>query len=361
MARCFRDPVAALNDLLDVAERQPDRTRNLIYPDYQSMTSDTERADFHRVIEEAEAVLAVTVRRDRRAGPADIRFVSLADPPLLARFLRRVPATDKAATAIATLRQQVEPLPDWIAVILSDIAKAWAVRAEPYPGLAPDDVSTAAKFLRVLVAIDRGDHLFGWDMRTFSRRTCGDSKAVEAGMARLARALRVRFGLPDAKPREVLAALGIEKFPWPVLIRGCLALPCGTVMSARPYLGLPPEWASTFQILLPAGYVLTVENLASFNRHAREVDDDGVVVFSGGFPSRAVLAAIKRLDRLLPAAVPFFHWGDTDWHGRLIFEHIGRAIERPLHMHLMDGVASEQEETDPCPPAIDGFGGQAQA
>ena len=48
MARKFRDAAAALDDLLDAAEREPGRTRNLVYPDYQAMTKDAERQAFHR-------------------------------------------------------------------------------------------------------------------------------------------------------------------------------------------------------------------------------------------------------------------------------------------------------------------------
>jgi len=93
-----------------------------------------------------------------------------------------------------------------------------------------------------------------------------------------------------------------------------------------------------------------VENLASFNRHCREIDDDGAVVFSGGFPSRAVMAAICRLDTLLPDTVPFFHWGDGDRYGHLIFEYISKSLDRTLRMHLMDDVVSEQEENNPLSP-----------
>jgi hypothetical protein len=107
--------------------------------------------------------------------------------------------------------------------------------------------------------------------------------------------------------------------------------------------------------LTPLGevpYVLTVENLASFNRHAREVDDGGVIVFSGGFPLRAVLRAVKHLDDVLSSAVPFFHWGDTDRHGFLICDHIRAAIGRPLMKHLMEQLEAEQEEIDPASPGL---------
>ena len=241
MARRFRDAVAALNDLLDAAERQPDRSRNLVYPDYQAMKSDSERETFHRTVAGAEAAGAVTIRRKKYAGPADINFISLADAACLALWLRRVPVDVSTERAVAELRRRVGAVPEWIDAIIGEIAAAWVVQRAPYPGLEPRDVPAAAKFLLILAAIDRGDHARGWDMRTFSRRACGDSKAVEAGTARLERVLRARLNLPWTRHGEVLTALGIEKFPWPVLIRGALRLPGGAEIDARPYCGLPPE------------------------------------------------------------------------------------------------------------------------
>lgn len=350
MARKFSDAVAALDYLLEVSERNPGQTRILAYPDYHGMESEEERLTFHRVVAAAETAQAVTVKRDRHAGPADIRFVALADTARLATHLRRTPAVVEAAQALGQLRRDAGPLPDWVAAILDEIAEAWATRREPYPGLSPGDLPTAVKFLHILAAVERGDHLNGWDMRTFSRKACGDSKAVEAGMARLARVLRSRFALPDVTPRDVLAALGIEKFPQPILIRARLRLPDGSEVNGRPYIGLPPEWAADAMPLGDVPYVLTIENLASFNRHAREIDDSGLIVFSGGFPSRAALAAIRHLDAVLTPVVPFFHWGDTDRHGFLIHAHIAASIGRPLAKHQMERDGIEQEECDPVSP-----------
>lgn len=188
-------------------------------------------------------------------------------------------------------------------------------------------------------------------MRTFSNYACGDSKVVERSMTHLAQALRRRFDLSAVKPRDVLSSLGIEKFLQPVLLRGYVELPQGAQVMAHPYLGLPPDWADEFRLVQPPSYVLVIENLASFNRHAREVLDGGALVFSGGFPSRATLTAIRRLDATLPVDVPFFHWDDTDPHGFLIHRHIAAALGRRLETHMMeDADGAELEKYDPRAP-----------
>lgn len=335
MAKRFRDAVGALEHMLATIEREPGRTVVRVHPDYDGMRTGEELERFKRVMTAAERAGAVHIALERRpSGPASIRSVTLADATKLAAHLGRVPATDEAARAIDALRQLTGPLPAWVSEIVDEIAAAWAIRREGYPGLEPGDVAAAASFVRLLCAVDRGEHV-GVDMRTFSRRACGDSKAAEQGLPRLARALRKRFDLPDAPPREALAAFGIEKFPQPVLLRGSLRLSGGARLDGRPYVGVPPEWLDTLAVAGQPEYFLVIENLASFNRYVREVEDAGIILYSGGFPALAALKAIRRMDALLPANVPFFHWGDVDADGVRILQHIARSIGRPLRPHLM--------------------------
>ena len=355
MVMRFRDGLEALRSMLDRVEQSPGMTQCRAHPDYQGMKTETEREAFHQVMEAAEAAGAIALPRDPRNAPADIRFAQVLDAGRLAGFLGRVPAKTEADAAIGRLRGCAGDLPDWAEALIADIAAGWRVRREPFPGLPVNDVEAARRFLSILAAIDREDHLRSPDMRTFSRKACGASKAVERSMTGLSRVLRLRFDIPVTKPREVLAALGIEKFPQPVLIRGPLVIGNGIAVNATPYLGIPPDWVETFGLGGWVPYVLVVENLASFNRHCREVDDSGVVLFSGGFPSRAVMAAIRRLDHLLPGAVPFYHWGDGDYHGQLIFQHIGKGLSRTLRPHLADAAITEQEETDPRSPIAESY------
>lgn len=335
MAKRFQDAVGALEHMLTTIEREPERAVIRVYPDYDHMRTSEELERFGRIMAAAEKAGAVSIVLERRpSGPASIRAVVLADAAKLAAHLGRETAASEAARAIAALRQITGPLPAWVDDVVDDIAAAWPIRREGYPGLVPGDVATAARFIRLLCAVDRGEHI-GVDMRTFSRRACGDSKAAEQGLPRLARALRKRFDLPDAPPREALAAFGIEKFPQPVLLRGSLCLSGGVRLDGRPYVGVPPEWLDTVTVDGQPDYFLVIENLASFNRHVREVDDAGIILYSGGFPALAVLKAIRRMDALLPADVPFFHWGDVDADGVRILQHIARSINRPLRPHLM--------------------------
>ena len=83
-------------------------------------------------------------------------------------------------------------------------------------------------------------------------------------------------------------------------------------------------------------YLLTIENLASFQRHVREIEDDGIVIYSAGFPSPALTHVLNWLDNTLPDSCPCFHWGDRDIGGIRIFSHVEKSL--PAHRvlpHLM--------------------------
>nr|WP_249788621.1 Wadjet anti-phage system protein JetD domain-containing protein [Bradyrhizobium sp. G127] len=102
------------------------------------------------------------------------------------------------------------------------------------------------------------------------------------------------------------------------------------------YVGLPPEQAPAIE---PAGAIrsiLTIENLASFNRHVREaLQVDDVVVYTGGFPSRAVAAALVAISRW-PGISRIHHWGDIDEGGLRIALHLTSLVSIPVLPHLMN-------------------------
>ena len=79
---------------------------------------------------------------------------------------------------------------------------------------------------------------------------------------------------PAGRPREALAALGLDRFGPPLLIAGPLALSGVALPLALAYLGLPatPAALETLSFTRPPTHLLTIENFASFNRHVLEAD-----------------------------------------------------------------------------------------
>ncbi len=340
--RRFADPAALLSWMLDICESQPGRRSAVIaHPDYEAMDSHAAQQAFDEALARAAATGAVTV--ERGSGPLDrheIARVRLIDPDRLYRHLGREPAASRAARAVQELHTLVAGREPAIAAIPDELAAGWARLGAPF-GIAPFDRDTAGSFLRLLCGWLDGLHQ-DVDQRTFCRRAAGDSKALERkGQAgRVAQVLGRLNGLEDADPTALLEELGIRKFPAPICLRGPVVIEAegGPVdlTSLRPYAALAPEQVEALSCRAAPAYLLSIENFASFNRQAREIADDGLILYCGGFPSRAVQALVARLEAVLPPAVPFFHWGDIDPWGLRIFRCLEAALERPLHPHLMD-------------------------
>lgn len=322
-----------LHGLLDQLERNPDRRRlpSNKLPDREWRAAEWEETE--RYLKEAVAAGAIQLRYGRRELSHIIERITIVDPPLLYAFLGRVPVTDQASSAVgrltAALGETVDPC---VRKAISGMGEAWARQKTAF-GLTQDEVTEAELFLKALNSVLVHDP-DGMDMRTFSRRFVGDSKAIERNASRIASVLRQIGKVPDgATPSEVLAAVGIEKFHHPIFIAGPLACQ-GLRLDAMPYLGIPVDIAVTLEPVSPVASILCIENLASFQRHIGEVRaPEDIVIYTGGFPSRAVITALRHLCRFCPDKV--FHWGDIDSFGLHIAHFIARSIPVPLRLHLM--------------------------
>ena len=84
-----------------------------------------------------------------------------------------------------------------------------------------------------------------------------------------------------------------------------------------------------------AAYLLTIENLSSFNEYTQSIQDSGIVLYTGGFPTKAFQRFYKRV--VEQARAPVYRWGDTDPHGFLILKTLQQQVpDISLHPHLMD-------------------------
>ncbi|WP_265442082.1 Wadjet anti-phage system protein JetD domain-containing protein [Bradyrhizobium sp. SEMIA] len=128
--------------------------------------------------------------------------------------------------------------------------------------------------------------------------------------------LGVRIGQPGAAADVVWAHIGLERFSHPVHLKGPVAVEGarGRLVdgSAKPFASIHPEMLSQLAILEPPTAILTIENYASFNRQVREIEDGSLVVYTGGFPTAGIIELLAKVLAVVPAEVPFLHWGDVD-------------------------------------------------
>lgn len=284
-----------------------------------------------RLLLESKRIGAVDLVRGTGFRAHQIRRVQVKDANLLAGLLGQTRYADRLTAMDAALHDVVEGAEAWVGDVLDQCRSRWT-RGEPAFGLPSDDVKAARETLQILRAIADDRHR-GKDLRSFSIEVTGRSKALEERRQHVVAALRKVFSISeDAGADEILEVAGFQKFHQPLLIRASLEIG-GVPLEVRPYIGLPPEMAAALK-LRPgfASYLIGIENLTSFNRYVREIEDDGAVIYTGGFPSRPVLTAFADL---AAAAGRVFHWGDIDPGGIRIFRTLERVVPG-LRPHMMD-------------------------
>ncbi|WP_162815058.1 Wadjet anti-phage system protein JetD domain-containing protein [Erythrobacter aureus] len=304
---------------------------------------DATSAEVHtaeKLLVEAEKARAITIVRPKHAEHI-LQRIRLADAGALADFLGKRPAADKASAVLDRIAPLLEGAASWIQDEIEAGLLKWN-RGDRAFRIEANNLDRIETFTKLLLAIDRG--VDGVDLRTFSNEAGVDSKAFERHKGTIIQIARRAFDWEDASEEEVLQQLGFRPFFQLVHIKGPISVPSMNLdaSAVHPFIGLPPGVGSMLQLRKPIKAILTVENLTSFNRHTREVDQpDVAVLYSSGFPGRPVVDALSRLAQIAPDAT-IHHWGDIDVGGIRIFRNIEQRIGRPVRPHLMNRDLAEQ-------------------
>lgn len=353
---------AVLNELLDRLERQPKRVREITRTLPQSFDAAGDRDSFTALLRSAERMDAVRLVEGRGELSHLLSRIYLVSADALYAFLERTPKADADSQAadrlLASLAPEIATCGPARA-LAETIAQSWRQGRRAY-SLGPRDMETAQDFLLCVAAAAAGD-FGGQDMRTISRRRTGRSKLIEKHQVRLARWIRDQgFADEGTEDKDALKAIGLEKFPQDVKIAGPLLCDDRTVPEMS-YLGVPTDAVTRLSAADSARTMITIENLASFNRYVREARrPDELVLFTGGYPSAAVGQAIARLS---PGLEAIHHWGDIDAHGLRIAMVVARHAGRPIHLLQMTPELAQAHGAPAAPDAIeldDGLGSDFQ-
>lgn len=340
--RSFSSADPLVNDLLDRFEKGGGTTRPIASIDNDGFATVDQRDTFDEVVEQLERLGGIDLVRNGRGFDRVVTGARLRDASVLYEHVGRRPAVQQVDEALVELRRRHGGAPE-IVRTLDAAASAWS-RGVSFMGLARNDVRSLGQVIGLAQAVHaRSTDATGTevDFRTFSRLSVGDSKALERNVRAVASAISRLFGpdhlAPELEPEELLGSLGIKRLPQPVLIRGPITI-SGEPLPEMPFVGIPPESVDMVRLAREPDYFLSVENYASFVRHVREIasSDDGLVIFSGGFPSRPTLNVIARLAEA--AKAPAYHWGDMDPGGVRIFHHMERRLASvgvELRPHMM--------------------------
>ena len=306
---------------------------------YFKVTDLEERDALHAYLANAEAAGGVTLEWGRRTAAQDLRRIRIKDPDLLAAWLGVSRTAVQARTISQGLAEVMADAPGWLRDAFAEALTQWRLGHSPFR-IPPAETTAAINLFRIARAVAAGEQE-GLDLRRFSVRLLGDSKAIESLLGRLSGLLRRN---PDwsiwQADADLFRALGLEKFPPALFIKGPLVLNYDgahwDLTALRPFVGLSPDAVNQIQASAPVPYLLTIENLASFQRQVREIPDAGIVIYTAGFPAPALVRVLGQLDRCLPADCPFYHWGDRDIGGLRILARVAAACPRhEVSPHLM--------------------------
>jgi hypothetical protein len=307
--------------------------------EYFALDSLSARDSVHATFANAEVAGGIALEWGKGAAAQDLLRIRLVDADKLAEWLGIPRARARAERIASELEPMLTDSPDWLRDAYDVAIGLWRLGKTAFR-IRADETDSAVRLFRVARAVSFNEQE-DLDLRRFSVRLLNDSKAIEGMLTKLAPLLRRN---PEWEPfddnAELFRALGLEKFPPPVYLKGPLIINYSgsdwDVGQLRPFIGVSPDQVHGLAIRGRPAYLLTIENLSSFQRHVREVDDEGIVLYSAGFPSPALTHLLRRLDVALGSDCPCFHWGDRDVGGLRIFAHIASAFEgHTVQPHLM--------------------------
>lgn len=327
-----------LHGLLDRFERRPNRVNRIIIQMPTVSLLANERRNLYSPLERARAAGGVDLDwgRGRYENKHNLERVILLDPGPIYSLLNRQPIAEKAVSTKLAIFTALPDLRPELCQALEVATAEWAVHRKPIRDIVLENTGEIILLFKVAQALIGRPTDADMDIRTFSRRNAGNSKFLEGRMGKLADIIRLANAIPDyLDSEEILAYYGIKKYPQPCLVAGAVTYR-GKMLPAEPYVGVAPEMAPHLSVATQPKWLLTIENLSSFNRQVREAHSDGIIIYTGGFPSEPTMAAILALAEA--TTCPVFHWGDIDHGGIKIAYRIERALARvgrKLRLHMM--------------------------
>lgn len=195
--------------------------------------------------------------------------------------------------------------------------------------------------------------------RVLSYRLFNDTKHFERNVQSRLVSILKRFGNLDFDTDiEVLDAVGIVENPKISLVSGPLLLKNKgekmNVSNLSGGIGLSFETIEALEIEeVNAKGILLIENLTAYHLYLQGYLDENIpsflhnpdevlVIYTGGFPHHALRKFLIKLsvylDKASNAEVNVFHWGDIDYGGIMIFEHLRRNYFNTLTPILMNEV-----------------------
>lgn len=297
------------------------------FPTYLDLGSLKEKEEFHAAMRDAERKGALRIEWDVLAGEdGQIKGVVLLDRAKIASILGVAPlwaSFKRAEEALAGYQDRAS---------VRSLLAAWREGRRPR-GIGSEQVESVLDALRVISALDSVEDE-DIPVRQLSAKLFRDSKRIEKMLPILDYLTQDDETCTLARqPEDVLATLGLVKFPQPVLIAGRARARFrngDSMIVPTPYIGLAPQSLEALEVAQDARYILTVENYTPFNEIAKGKAGpiEGVVIYTAGMPSPSFLRFYALAINGASPCIPIYHWGDIDLGGFRIADVLANQAER---------------------------------
>lgn len=322
-----------LTSIIDNYEARPDSNGRAKRIDKRDFEDSNEVEKLKSAIAQLVSEGALKANYGRHARRAEIESVTLLDTVPIYRMLGRTPSAELARESMVALRREAG---DWETNVLNEIESAWA-RNKRWQNIDRIDAEQIEPIQLLARALKAGKHT-GQDMRSFSAKEAGDSKLMETRRKLLAAYMFADDSEPLEKLERLINDEGARKIALPITLSGPISLGSMPLGSELEYFSIPFHRVDDLTISDDIEYVLTIENMTSFHRHASEINlmpRKGLVLFTSGQPSTAFKTYYGSLVEQFGSRVPFFHWSDVDGGGLEITNAL-RSLNPALRLHLMD-------------------------
>ena len=314
-------------------------------PDYHGRELDYRKA-FHQAAESLKRQDLIEIEWLRGELGNLIRALHLNLERLDAAYpaAGRTPQHDILRNLAAKLAA-ILPQRDWLQAFLRDCQGE--INRRRYPAQLPRDeqkLDWLLASLQGIVANDAGGDAAEILERIFSKRYLGHSKLFEQQVrARLVGILRRYASLPELDEEDLLLLeTGLVKASGELLLKGPLQIRIKErTADLAPFaygIALGADTLSELEIAnCQASCLVSVENKATFRELVRAgLDKSVLLICLGGFAGSAKRRLLQKLADHLGQSFVYLHWGDLDYGGLQIFQHLRQTCLPRLRPALMD-------------------------
>lgn len=310
----------------------------------------------HQALEELKASDVIEVKWVKYKENEEVERVYLNTLQLeeAYRIAHRTPKLNK----IEALRQILQPLSNhpwvWVKQFWTHYERAFLKNQTG--GLDLDDASGYTDLVRLLQFLPTMEEAMM--KRMLSHRLFNDTKYIEKNLQKRLLNIYKRFSdLELDSDLDYLTSIGIEENPIYTLVSGPITLRNDeSVFSLKDLpggIGLSAQIIHSFQVhSIETNTILFIENLASYHqmitgklplelipRYLQSDIQQALIIYTGGYPHHSLRKLILKIVSYTSQNdkhINIYHWGDIDYGGILIFEHLKRTYFPLLQPVLMD-------------------------